>query len=179
MGWILQGSPKRFNIDSYVTRYPFVYWSAPTNQKDLAVGDRIFIWRSGPEAGVVAVGVVRERATTVAKVKHPEALGENLWAARRNAPSDVKVGVEVDEVRLTSNEGMVARRDVKAHRALGRHRIITQRQGTVFRLRSDEVAAMEHLWSSRSIPSWSGSAGVAMEGMLRLHSHYRRDAHAS
>jgi hypothetical protein len=34
MSWIFQGNPNRFDIDDYLSRYTYIYWSAPTNQKE-------------------------------------------------------------------------------------------------------------------------------------------------
>ena len=84
----------------------------------------------------------------------------------------MKVGVDVDEVRLTMDEGMVMRSEVKAHPVLGKHRIITQRQGTVFRLSVPETAAIETLWGSKG---GAGFVPSAIEGALRLRVHYRRE----
>ncbi len=75
MAWILQGSPTRFDIDDYLTRYPFVYWSAPRHQGEFSVGDRVFLWRAGDAAGAVAIGRIRELPTARSSVAHPEALG--------------------------------------------------------------------------------------------------------
>ena len=60
MAWILQGNPNRFDIDEYLSRYTFIYWSAPTNQKDFSIGDSVFIWRAGADAGIIAYGKVKE-----------------------------------------------------------------------------------------------------------------------
>lgn len=34
MSWIFQGNPNRFDIDDYHSRYTYIYWSTPTNQKE-------------------------------------------------------------------------------------------------------------------------------------------------
>lgn len=56
MAWILQGNPKRFDVDDYLARYSYIYWSTPTNQKDFSLGDRVFIWRADDQAGAIAIG---------------------------------------------------------------------------------------------------------------------------
>lgn len=63
MSWILQGNPDVFDVDSYVSQYPFVYWSAPMHQKQIAIGDDVFIWRSGKLSGAIARGRVGELPT--------------------------------------------------------------------------------------------------------------------
>ena len=86
MAWILQGSPTRFDIDSYLTTYPFVYWSAPRHHGEFSVGDRVFLWRAGDAAGVVAVGRIRELPTARSAVARPEALADDLWVPRAGRP---------------------------------------------------------------------------------------------
>ena len=100
MAWILQGNPNRFDIDEYLSRYSFIYWSAPTYQRDFAVNDKVFIWRSGSEAGVVAIGILKELPTRRKDVKIPKALGDDLWVSQLDEPSKMKVGVDIEEVRL-------------------------------------------------------------------------------
>jgi hypothetical protein len=87
MGWILQGNPKRFDVDSYVGSYPYVYWSCPTNQRDINLNDRAFIWRAGLKAGAVAIGEIAELPKRRDAVNYPEALGDDLWAKDLVQPS--------------------------------------------------------------------------------------------
>lgn len=63
MSWIFQGNPNRFDVDDYLSRYTYIYWRAPTNQKELEIGDKAFIWRSGLQAGLVAIGIIKEKPT--------------------------------------------------------------------------------------------------------------------
>lgn len=63
MGWVFQGSPKQFDIDDYLSRYPeLIYWRTPRYAADIAIGDRIFVWRAGgrPRAGAYRREPARE-----------------------------------------------------------------------------------------------------------------------
>lgn len=174
MAWILQGNPNRFDIDEYLSRYSFIYWSTPTNQKDFSIGDVVFIWRAGKDAGVVACGVVKELPVPRNSVKTPEALGEGFWVSQIDEPSEIKVGIELQDVRLSDEEDMLERDIVKTHPILGKSRIIANPVGTVFRLNSEEEKILGNLWQG-SFAIVKDVQYSAMEGGLQLKSHYRRE----
>ena len=174
MAWILQGHPNRFDIDEYLSRYSFIYWSTPTNQKDFSIGDVVFIWRAGKDAGVVACGVVKELPVPRNNVKTPEALGEGFWVSQIDEPSEIKVGIELQDVRLSNEENMLERDIAKTHPILGKSRIIANPVGTVFRLNSEEEKILGDLWQG-SFAVVKDVQYSAMEGSLQLKSHYRRE----
>ena len=173
MSWIFQGNPNRFDIDDYLSRYSYIYWSAPTNQKDFEIGDRAFIWRSGAQAGLVAIGIIKEKPAPRKDVKIQEALGDDLWVSQSDEPTDIKVGIEIEEVRLTEEEGFVSREQVKANPILSKNRIISNPVGTVFRLNGEEVNVVLSLWGN--IYPEITTPHSATEGSKQLRSHYRRE----
>lgn len=173
MSWIFQGNPNRFDIDDYLSRYTYIYWSAPTNQKELEIGNKAFIWRSGAQAGLVAIGVIKEKPAPRRDVQIQEALGDDLWISQADEPTEIKVGIEIEEVKLTDEEGFVRRDTVKSHPILNKNRIITNPVGTVFRLNEEETNALTGLWGDyySDIPLQYS----AIEGSAQLKSHYRRE----
>jgi hypothetical protein len=175
MSWILQGNPKRFDIDDYLSRYPFIYWSAPTNQQDFTLADRVFIWRAGEQAGAVAVGRVHELPVERHSVRYPEALGDDLWVSTLSPPPEVEVGIAIEEVRLTPEEGMLTRTALKEHPLMGKHRIVRAPQGTVFRLSAEEGPVLEHLWGTVTVVDSSSPLPSALEGTWKLRLHHRRE----
>lgn len=174
MAWILQGNPNRFDIDGYLSRYSFIYWSTPTNQRDFAIEDEVFIWRAGADAGVVAYGTVKELPVPRKSVKTPDALGDDLWVSQVDEPSEVKVGIKLEDVRLSKDEDMLERGLLKEHPVLGRCRIITNPVGTVFRLNPEEREFLFNLWQGKSLTGVDFQYS-AMEGNLKLKVHYRRE----
>jgi hypothetical protein len=178
--WILQGNPKLFDIDDYLARYPLIYWRTPTFRDRIYLGDRVYLWRAGKEAGIVASGVVAELPTTDDKLKYPEALGEDLWMSenqseRRSDPSVPKVGIAIDSVRLTVEEGMIPRAQFLADPLLSGSRIIKLSNGTVFPLTSQEAARTKELWGGDAISTPDFVEASAIEGDRKLASHRRRE----
>jgi hypothetical protein len=174
MAWILQGNPNRFDIDDYLSRYSYIYWSVSTNRKDFAVNDKVFIWRAGEKSGAVALGSVKELPIPRGDVKKPDALGDDLWVSRQDEPSEIKVGIEIEEVKLTPEEGMLERKLLKTHPIISRNRIITKPVGTVFRLSSEEEQALSNLWKDE----YSNESNIifsATEGTRQLKAHFCRE----
>lgn len=175
MGWVFQGSPEKFDVDDYLSRYPeLIYWRTPRHAGDIKVGDRAFVWRAGTDSGAIAIGTVVESPTPPTHVQHPEALGDDLWIAERPDPTELKTGLHLEEIRLTPHEGMVARLIVKADPALASTTIIRMPTGTVFRLSIAETNALEELWganSSNRLPAAEPHA----EGARRLRAHQMRE----
>jgi hypothetical protein len=172
MAWVFQGNPKTFDIDDYLSRYPeLIYWRTPRYAADIALGDRAFIWRAGDESGAVAIGTVIELPTPANKVKHPEALGDDLWLAEKPDPSEHKTGIRIDELRISPSE-MVPRGLVKAEPLLATTALIKMPNGTVFRLSAKETQALERLWGYSSALT---EAAASTEGERKLMAHFVRE----
>lgn len=175
MAWVFQGNPEKFDVDDYVTRYPeLIYWRTPRHASQIAVGDRAVIWRSGPDAGVIALGIVVEVPTPRTKVKHPEALGTDLWRAEQPDPAKNNTGIQLQDIRLTLDEGYLPRQVAKSDAELANATIITMPHGTVFPLTRAQTAAIERLWGL-SAASALITFDAASEGERRLRAHYRRE----
>ena len=180
MAWVFQGNPKIFDIDDYVTRYPeLIYWRTPRHQSQIAVGDRAVIWRSGSDAGAIAIGEVVEAPTPGTAVKHPEALGTDLWRAEEPDPTEPRTGIQLQEIRLTTEDGFLPRAVAKADSALASASLITMPNGTVFPLDPDQTSAIERLWGLAVSQSLPAALTSASEGQKRLMSHYRRERSSS
>ncbi|MEL7981726.1 EVE domain-containing protein [Vreelandella titanicae] len=173
MAWIFQGNPNRFDIDDYLSRYPqLIYWRTNRYVKDIVVGDPVFVWRAGNEAGAVAVGKVVEEPTPAHAVKHPEALGDDLWVASEASSSEFKTGIQLSEIRLSADDDMVSRATAKDDTVLAASTIITVPTGTVFRFSDNELSALERLWGT---PVAAVQTDGANEGKRQLRAHYARE----
>ena len=147
MGWVFQGSPDKFDIDDYLSRYPeLIYWRTPRYTKDIALGDRAFIWRAGRESGAVGIGTVVEVPVPRGSVRHPEALSDDLWFAEKPDPLESATGIHIDEIRLGVDHHMVPRDVVKNDPNLGSTTLIRMPNASIFKLTVAETSALERLW---------------------------------
>lgn len=173
---MFQGNPERFDIDDYVARYPeLIYWRTPRYAKEISVGDRAFLWRSGPNAGAIAIGTVVEPPTPRSTVLHPEALGNDLWRSDETDPEEAKTGIHLDEVRLTEEDGYVPRGAAKDDPDIARATIITTPNGTVFPLNRQQATALERLWGLSTRGDVVAPSPAATEGERTLRAHRRRE----
>jgi hypothetical protein len=173
---VFQGNPDKFDIDDYVARYPeLIYWRTPRHARKISVGDRAFLWRSGPRSGAIAIGTVVESPTTASSVRHPEALGDDLWRSEKPDPVDVKTGIHLEEVRLTAEDGFVPRSKAKDDAHLSRATIITMPNGTVFPLDKAQGLALERLWGFSIRDESIGASFGVTEGDRTLRAHRRRE----
>lgn len=173
MGWVFQGSPDKFDIDDYLSRYPeLIYWRTPRYANDIAIGERAFIWRAGKESGAVAIGIVVEAPVTRTSVLHPEALSDDLWVAEVPDPQEAATGIHIDEIRLGVDQHMVTRDLVKNDSELGQTTLIRMPNATVFKLSDEETRALERLWG---VAGSVGSSPSVQEGEKRLRAHYVRE----
>jgi hypothetical protein len=172
--WILQGNPQRFDINDYLSRYEFIYWSAPRHRSEMQVGDLCMIWRAGDKAGAIAVGRIAEPACNIAQVARPEFLGSDFWRESADTADAVKVGIAIDEVRLDSEAGFLPRQLFLDNPILQQSMIIRSPQGTVFKLQGDEVREAFSAWGGVTDVTAAAAYG-ADEGSIRLRKHYARE----
>jgi len=97
-----------------------------------------------------------------------------LWVSQIDEPTEIKVGIEVIESRLSVDEGMIERETIKNHPVLCKNRIITNPIGTVFRLNSEETNFIFGLWRVSFIGE-NSSIYTAIEGASELRTHFRRE----
>ena len=57
--WVLQANPDRYDIEAAMKALTVIHWGVPQHTSEIHPGDRIVIWRSGSDAGIVARGVVQ------------------------------------------------------------------------------------------------------------------------
>lgn len=176
--WIFQGNPNRFDIDDYLSRYTYIYWRCPKHRSDLRVADPCIIWRAGAAAGVVAVGRVAEAPKALKDASFPECLGEDLWRDEPDSPETIKVGIEIDEVRLDEEAGYIPRSVFLESSVLSNSLIIRSPQGTVFRLGPSEADEAFALWIAPVVLS-TAVLPEALEGAQRLRRHYARERNGS
>ncbi len=174
--WVFQGNPEKFDIDDYVARYPeLIYWRTPRHAKEISIGDRAFLWRSGPNAGAIAIGTVVEPPTPGSAVLHPEALGNDLWRSEEPDPEEAKTGIHLDEVRLSEEDGYVPRGAAKDDPDIAKATIITIPNGTVFPLDRQQTKALERLWGLSTRGDVVATSPAATEGERTLRAHRRRE----
>lgn len=178
--WIFRGNREDFDIDSYLENFKYIYWAVKhqKHQDEINVGDKVFIWRSKGKSqepyGVVALGTVVEEAIHKSHVKHPKFLLEEYWNKREVSP--IKVGIELDGVRLNLESGLIDSSLLIADEKLAKMQLLTARQGTNFNITNYQFDKIFKLWSSdNSDPEEDEYETLEGKAKLRLHKIRERD----
>ncbi len=170
--WIFQGSMDRFDVDAYLSAEKDIYWTVtrPAHQRDVAVGDRVFLWRARGSSrrtpGVVAVARVTEPCAEKSNVTHPERLHHEHWHEPELEPGEVKAGLRVEELRLRPADGMLTRDRIAGDPTLKSLPIITARVGSNFRLSDAQAERLETLWRDAGAKASAAGIGELSAGSL-------------
>jgi hypothetical protein len=62
--WIFQGNPDRFDIDGFLKQnVGQLSWLVSRYKDDIGIGDTVYLWRSGGDAGIVGEAEVMSCVT--------------------------------------------------------------------------------------------------------------------
>jgi len=137
--WVFQANPTVFDIDRAVSEEPEMTWVVRQYAKEIRKGDRVYIWRSGPEAGVIA---------TAAVTSDPEILpgvADSPYALKPESleKSEPRVRLEVGEVLPTP----IKRADLLEDPVLKELEVVSFPNATNFRVSPEQDAALRGLVS--------------------------------
>lgn len=93
--WIFQANPTIYAIDRALQELPAIEWTVRQHRADVHAGDRVYVWRSGSQAGVIAVGTVMNDP-----VESAPAEAERAYYLRPEefAATELRVDVQLDQV---------------------------------------------------------------------------------
>ncbi|MFA9431460.1 EVE domain-containing protein [Egicoccus sp. AB-alg2] len=147
--WIFQANPDRFDIDGALAVLDRIRWRVPQHAGAVRVGDSGLVWRSGREAGIVAVASVETPPQETSP--HPDELPFD-----RSEVSDVTTHVTLRVMPCA----FVPKAVVASLPQLADHQIITAPMGTVFPLDEKQWSAVrDHVpepppIQTSALPSW-------------------------
>ena len=89
--WIFQGNPEHFDIDTYLRDRSNITWSVRQHKDSVHTDDRVLIWRSGAEAGIVAECLVTSEPSIDIAEDEP-----GLWrSSERLAKDELRCSLQV------------------------------------------------------------------------------------
>jgi|GEM_PF-907235 len=135
--WIFQANPTVFDIDRAISEEPEMTWVVRQYAKEIHKGDRVYVWRSGPEAGVIATATVTSDPEVLPGVADsPYALKpESLEKA------EPRVRLKVEDVLPTP----IRRADLLEDPTLKELEVVTFPNATNFRVSLEQDAALRGL----------------------------------
>lgn len=91
--WIFQANPKYYDIDAALANLREMSWSVNQYKQSINAGDAVFLWKSGPEAGIVAAATV----LTAPAVMEQDGLQFAVQADKFDKPG-LRVLLRIDDV---------------------------------------------------------------------------------
>jgi hypothetical protein len=136
--WIFQGNPNWFDIPAALAELKEITWLVSRHRNEIRPGDRVFMWRSGDEAGLLAVCTV---LTEPLEMDVPE----EQRRFRINHPGSPEVGfrcrLRIDRVLSP----FLAKDTLRNDERLAALSILVNAQGTNFPVTPAQAAVIDEL----------------------------------
>lgn len=132
--WIFQGNPKQFPVNEYIRDNDIITWSIRQRQyiDEIKKGDLVFIWRS--DGGKKNTGGIIALTEVVSEPFEKDGAQ--------------KVELKILDRRLTAEEGMLFRHELKEIPETMNLRIFKISQQTNYRLTEEEFKHLKNFWDS-------------------------------
>jgi predicted RNA-binding protein with PUA-like domain len=137
--WVFQANPKLWDVDRFLAAgHRQVSWLVQQYKADIGAGDRVFLWRSGDRAGVIATARVTAQPSLMPEDK-PEFRTDAEPAKFRG--ERLRVRLQIDNVLRRP----LTRTRIRLEDELSEMAILKRPQGTNFPLKPSEEAAITKL----------------------------------
>jgi MoxR-like ATPase len=135
--FLFNANPVYYEIDAAVRELDEMNWSVKQYRRQIEAGDRVYIWKSGPERGVIAAGTI----LTDPKVLPDQEGARFIRDEEKFAGADLRVRLSIDRVL----DQPLAASALQQHPVLSGMRILRIANNTNYRLSEDEDAALQAL----------------------------------
>lgn len=154
--WLFQANPSRFDLDAFLAAKPTeTEWLVSRYAERIRPGDRVFLWRSGDDAGVFAEAVA---LTTVRNVADDDGVAA-LWAAPADGTANhprVRIAIR----RVANKKEFIKRDWWKADPVLQNHLIMRMANHTTFAVEEPHLGRLSALWE-RTAVDWTYAESLA------------------
>jgi hypothetical protein len=136
--WIFQANPSLYEIETSLASREVIYWRTPQHRASINVGDRVLLWRSGKEAGLVGWGTVLH-----SPARFDVALDDDpYWSG----PAAQQAGDYFTPLRVWPAAEPIRKAEVAM--ILPDHLIVVAPMGTVFKVSPEDLMKLAPLLAS-------------------------------
>ena len=159
--WIFQGNPDDYDIDAYLASRPAqVSWLVTRYAAEVAVGDRVYLWRNQGSrkaiAGIVAECIVNE--ATEIRSEDPE--GVQFWRAGDERSSRPQPRALLRLLKVASAREVIQGRWCEEDPVLADLPNLKMRNATNYKISALHAARIASLWN-RTGKDWNRSESIA------------------
>ncbi|MGH3025656.1 MAG: AAA family ATPase, partial [Gaiellaceae bacterium] len=142
--WVFQANPSIYNIDLALSEVSETTWAVRQHKDEIREGDRVYIWRSGSDAGIVATGTV---------LTNPAVSSDAEDDPYTLKPEALPTGELNVRLRIDSQVAPVLRRStLREHPVLKDLEVIRFTQATNFRVTREQDAVLRPLVTGLRMP---------------------------
>ena len=148
--WIFQGNPKVFDIDTYIKKHKYIWWSLRQEHflDKIELDDEVFLWRSdGNNRGTGGI-LAKARVISLPEERNNDETAQNYWYTNEWENPYLAVKLEVLQVRL--EDGFISRLSLLEHPVLKELLILRLRQQTNYLLSKEHAIELQDLWSANN-----------------------------
>lgn len=145
--WLFQANPSIYDIDHALSELAELPWVVRQSTKEVHKGDRVYLWRSGAEAGVIATATVQ----TDPSVSPGDETDPYVLKPETLSKSEPRVTLRIDSVLPT----VIRRSDLLEHAVLKDLGVIKFANATNFKITPEQDHALQALVSGFRIPPLS------------------------
>jgi 5-methylcytosine-specific restriction enzyme B len=145
--WIFQANPEYYDLSGAIEQLSELTWLTPYYEKEIHKGDTVYLWESGPNAGVLAVATI---LTDPEITSQDESEAPFAHSSDKFAGEHLRVRLHVDHV-LASR---ILRRDLLEHPILANLGVIRMAQASIYKVIPQEAEALTLLTDANDGPSY-------------------------
>jgi MoxR-like ATPase len=142
--WLFQANPSIYDVDQALSESGELTWVVRQYTSEVHKGDRVYLWRSGPDSGVIATATVDDGPT----VMPGDAGDPYLLKPEALSKAEPRVVLHVDSVLSTP----IRRSDLLDHSVLKDLGVIKFANATNFKVTKEQDEALQALVSGFHIP---------------------------
>lgn|GEM_PF-5440869 len=135
--FIFQANPAYYDIEAAVNSLGEMNWSVKQHRRQVRAGDRVYIWKSEPNRGLIAEGTILTDPQPLPTQEGPEFIRD----PERFAGEQLRVRLSIDQVL----DPPLLAPELMDHPVLGEMRIFKIANNTDYRLSEEEDAALQSL----------------------------------
>ena len=159
--WIFQGNPDDYDIDGYLASRPSqVVWLVTRYANEIALGDRVYLWRNQGQAKAVAGVIAEAIVTEPPMLRNEDTEGLQFWREISERGSAPQVRSALRLVRVASTREVLRRDWMLDDPILKDLPNLKMQAGTNYKVSPAQADRLDGLWS-RTGQDWSRDEAVA------------------